>query len=61
MSAKGAMIAAIFPLSATDTRVISRPRADTASRASAKERVPADTRAPYSPRLWPITRSGSMP
>ena len=40
---------------------ISRPRALTASRASSKGRAPAATSAPYSPRLWPITKSGRSP
>ena len=43
------------------TLTISRPRALTASSAASNERAPAATRAPYSPRLWPMTRSGSMP
>jgi EAL domain-containing protein (putative c-di-GMP-specific phosphodiesterase class I) len=40
---------------------ISRPRALTASRASANGSAPAATRAPYSPRLWPMTMSGATP
>ncbi len=61
ISSRGAMTAIILPSSAMETLVISRPRAATASSASAKDRLPAATRAPYSPRLWPITKSGAMP
>ena len=42
-------------------RVISRPRALTASSASSKGRAPDATSAPYSPRLCPIVMSGWMP
>jgi hypothetical protein len=55
------MTAAIRPLSATETLVISRPRALTASSASANGRAPAATSAAYSPRLCPITTSGTTP
>ena len=44
-----------------ETRVISRPRALTASSASANGRAPAATSAPYSPRLCPMVISGRMP
>jgi hypothetical protein len=44
-----------------DRWAISRPRALTASRAASKLSAPAATSAPYSPRLWPMTRSGVMP
>ena len=57
----GANTAAMAPLSATETLVISRPRALTASRALSRVRAPAATSAPYSPRLWPITMSGCTP
>ena len=49
------------PLSSTETLAISRPRALTASIAASRESDPAATSAPYSPRLCPITMSGSMP
>jgi hypothetical protein len=49
------------PLSATETLVISRPRALTASSASANGSAPAAISAPYSPRLCPMTMSGLMP
>ena len=51
ISVIGAKTAAMRPLSFMETRVISRPRALTASRASAKGRAPEATNAPYSPRL----------
>ena len=60
-SSIGARTAAIKPLSSSETLVISRPRALTASSASRKPRAPQATRAPYSPRLWPITISGVTP
>ena len=49
------MTAAIQPLSAKLTRVISLPRAAAASSASANGITPAATSAPYSPSEWPIT------
>ena len=55
------MTAAIRPGSFTRTCAISRPRALTASSACANGRTPAATSAAYSPRLWPITRSGRYP
>ena len=61
MTSTGAKTAASVPLSATETRDISRPRAATASSASSSGRTPAVTRAPYSPRLCPMTMSGAMP
>ena len=61
ISVSGAMTAAIAPLSLMFRFAIPRPRALTASSASSKVKVPARTRAPYSPRLWPITMSGVIP
>ncbi len=61
MSDIGPKTAAIAPLSACETWVISRPRALTASSAASKLSAPDATRAPYSPRLWPMTRSGVIP
>ena len=61
MSDSGPKTAAIAPLSACETWVISRPRALTASSAASKVSAPEATRAPYSPRLWPMTRSGVIP
>ncbi len=61
MSASGPNTAAIAPLSACETWVISRPRALTASSAASNVSAPEATSAPYSPRLWPMTRSGVIP
>ena len=61
ISASGASTAAMAPLSPTARFAISRPRALTASSAASKDSAPAATRAPYSPRLWPITMSGRTP
>ena len=60
-SARGANTAAMRPRSSMSMFAISRPRALTASRASSNGRAPAAVRAPYSPRLWPMTKSGRMP
>ncbi len=61
ISASGPNTAIIAPLSATETRVISVPRALTARSASPKAMLPAATRAPYSPKLCPMTKSGAIP
>ncbi len=61
ISSSGPVTAAIAPLSSTDRCAISRPRALTASSAASKVNEPAAVRAPYSPRLWPITMSGPIP
>ena len=60
-SATGPKTAAMRPLSPSARRVMASPRAATAVRASPKGMPPAATRAPYSPREWPITISGSTP
>ena len=49
------------PLSATDTRVISEPRAHTASSASPKGNTPAATNAPYCRGYGLMTMSGLIP
>ena len=61
ISASGPNTAAIAPLSSTERVAISWPRALTASSAASKVMAPAATRAPYSPRLWPITMSAEIP
>jgi hypothetical protein len=61
MLSSGPATAAIAPLSSTFRCAISRPRALTASSAASNVSEPAAVSAPYSPRLWPITMSGSMP
>ena len=61
ISASGAKTAAIAPLSSMVSDAISCPRALTASSAEAKVSDPAATSAAYSPRLWPMTMSGSTP
>ncbi len=61
ISSSGPKTAAMAPLSATEIDAISRPRALTASSAASNVIAPAATRAPYSPRLWPITMSGRTP
>ena len=60
-SGKGAEMAAMQPLSPSETRFISRPRALTICSASPKVSTPAVTKAAYSPKLWPITMSGTRP
>ena len=61
ISSSGPKTAASAPWSATEIDAISWPRALTASSAASKVMAPAATRAPYSPRLCPITMSGRMP
>lgn len=60
-SSTGAKTAAISPRSSTVRWLIPAPRALTASSVCSNVRQPAAIRAPYSPRLWPMTRSGRMP
>ena len=61
ISVRGPKTAAIAPLSSTLSVAISWPRALTASSAAWKVIAPAATSAAYSPRLCPITMSGSTP
>ena len=61
ISGSGASTAAIAPLSPMLRLAISRPRALTASSAAGTVSDLAATRAPYSPRLCPMTMSGRMP
>ena len=52
------MMAAMAPTPTGTATCMARPRSRTVRTASAKERAPAATRAEYSPRLCPATKSG---
>ena len=61
ISPSAPITATMAPLSGVEMLLISLPRALTASMAAGKLSAPAAISAPYSPRLWPITMSGSTP
>ena len=61
MSSPEANTEAILPISGTSILAISRPRAETAVKASSNRSTPAQTKAAYSPRECPIVPSGSYP
>lgn len=58
-TASGAKTAAMPP--SAGSACVRRPRSVTRRSASSSGSMPATQAAAYSPRLWPITATGSMP